>query len=286
MSIRDRHPVEPWAFVEEGVDLDRLAQTESLFALSNGHIGLRGNLDEGEPAGLTGTYLNGFYESFPLEYGERGYGFAEDGQSVVNVTDGKIIRLQVEDEPLDVHRGEVLQHERRLDFRSGQLERKLHWRAASGHEVRLTTKRLVSLSLRSLAAIHYEVEAVDQPIRIAIQSNLQANRADAHEGPDPRRGRALGDALRSRLSVDHGMRVVLGHETGRSGLAVVSGMAHVIFHDGEVATLTQSEPDLGRVTLSAELEPGRPLTLVKFIAYHWSSQQSIDWLRDQVDASL
>ncbi len=102
-----RHPAEPWALVEEGVDIDRLAQAESLFALSNGHIGLRGNLDEGEPAGLSGTYLNGFYESFPLEYGERGYGFAEDGQSVVNVTDGKIIRLQVEDEPLDVHRGEV-----------------------------------------------------------------------------------------------------------------------------------------------------------------------------------
>ncbi len=185
MSIRDRHPVDPWAFVEEGVDLDRLAQTESLFALSNGHMGLRGNLDEGEPAGLSGTYLNGFYESFPLEYGERGYGFAEDGQSVVNVTDGKIIRLQVEDEPLDVHRGEVLQHERRLDFRSGQLERKLHWRAASGHEVKLTTKRLVSLSLRSLAAIHYVVEAVDQPIRIAIQSNLQANRADLAGGGGP-----------------------------------------------------------------------------------------------------
>ena len=42
-----------------------LAQTESVFALSNGHIGLRGNLDEGEPHGLPGTYLNGFYELAP-----------------------------------------------------------------------------------------------------------------------------------------------------------------------------------------------------------------------------
>jgi alpha,alpha-trehalose phosphorylase len=281
-----RHPIEPWALVEEGVDIDRLAQAESLFALSNGHIGLRGNLDEGEPAGLSGTYLNGFYESFPLEYGERGYGFAEDGQSVVNVTDGKIIRLQVEDEPLDVHRGEVLHHERRLDFRSGMLERRLHWRAASGHEVKLTTRRLVSFSLRSLAAIEYEVEAVDRPIRIAIQSNLQANKVDAAQADDPRQGKALPDVLRSLLSVDHGQRVVLGHETKRSDLVMASGMEHVVEHDGEVSTLTQSEPDLGRVTLSAELEPGRPLRLFKLLAYHWSSQQSVDWLRDQVDASL
>ena len=83
MTPEPRHPVEPWALVEEGVDIERLAQAESLFALSNGHIGLRGNLDEGEPAGMSGTYLNGFYESFPLEYGERGYGFAEDGQSFI-----------------------------------------------------------------------------------------------------------------------------------------------------------------------------------------------------------
>ena len=281
-----RHPAEPWALVEEGVDIDRLAQAESLFALSNGHIGLRGNLDEGEPAGLSGTYLNGFYESFPLEYGERGYGFAEDGQSVVNVTDGKIIRLQVEDEPLDVHRGEVVEHERRLDFRSGMLERRLHWRAASGHEVRLTTRRLVSLSLRSLAAIEYEVEAVDQPIRVAIQSNLQANKVDAAHAEDPRVGRPLNDALQSLLHVDHGMRVVLGHQTKHSGLVMASGMEHVLEHDGDVSTLTQTEPDLGRVTLSAELEPGRPLKLLKLLAYHWSSQQSVDWLRDQGDASL
>ena len=52
-----------------------LAQSESVFALSNGHIGLRGNLDEGEPHGLPGTYLNGFYEQRPLPYAEAGYGY-------------------------------------------------------------------------------------------------------------------------------------------------------------------------------------------------------------------
>ena len=55
-----QHPAfaaEPWALRETELDLDRLAQTESVFALANGHIGLRGNLDEGEPNGLPGTYL-------------------------------------------------------------------------------------------------------------------------------------------------------------------------------------------------------------------------------------
>jgi len=116
-------PVEPWQVRETNLDLDLLAQSESLFALSNGHIGLRGNLDEGEPYGLPGTYLNSFYETRPLPYAEAGYGYPEDGQSLVDVTNGKILRLLVDDEPFDVRYGELHEHERVLDMRAGTLTR-------------------------------------------------------------------------------------------------------------------------------------------------------------------
>ena len=72
-----KHPmfhVEPWSLREVALDLDVLAQAESVFALSNGHIGWRGNLDEGEPHGLPGSYLNGVYESRPLASAEAAYG--------------------------------------------------------------------------------------------------------------------------------------------------------------------------------------------------------------------
>ena len=94
-------------------------------------------------------------------------------------------------------------------------------------------------------------------------------------------GRSLvGHALRAARGIgpEH-LAVVVRHE--RDQVA-----EHVLEHDGDVSTLTQSEDDLGRVTMSAELEPGRSLRLFKLLAYHWSSQQSVDWLRDQVDASL
>src|SRR2546425_134302 len=83
-------------------------------ALANGHIGLRANLDEGEPFGLPGTYLNSFYEQRPLPYAELGYGFPESGQTLVNVTNGKIIRLLVDDEAFDVRYGKLRAHERVL----------------------------------------------------------------------------------------------------------------------------------------------------------------------------
>jgi alpha,alpha-trehalose phosphorylase len=281
----DAYPAEPWQVRETHLDLDFLAQSESIFALGNGHLGLRANLDEGEPRGLSGTYLNGFYESVPLLYGEGGYGYPEDGQTVVNVPDGKIIRLLVEDEPLDVHRGYLQHHERVLDLRAGTLVRTLRWTSEAGQTVKVTTRRLVSLHSRSTAAISYEVEAVDEPLRVAILSSLLANQRDRPAEGDPRGGKVLENPLSSRLVVEHEQRVVMVHTTKRSGLTVASGMEHLV--DTDMPTmLTQSEPDLGRVTISAKLDPGKPLRLVKLLAYHWSSQQSVEFLRDQVDASL
>src|SRR5262249_9184342 len=112
-----QYPAEPWCIREVGLDMTTLAQTESLFALSNGHIGVRGNLAEGDPYGLPGTYLNSFYEPRPLPYAEAGYGYAESGQTILNVTDGKVIRLLVDDEPFDLRYGTIQEHQRTLDLR-------------------------------------------------------------------------------------------------------------------------------------------------------------------------
>ncbi|MDQ6817557.1 MAG: family 65 glycosyl hydrolase, partial [Actinomycetota bacterium] len=198
-----QHPafrVEPWAVRETELHLDTLAQTESVFALSNGHIGLRGNLDEGEPCGLPGTYLAGFYEARPLPYAEAGYGFPEAGQTVVNVTNGKIIRLLVEDEPFDARYGELRSHQRVLDLRAGVLRRTAEWVSPTGAAVRVSSTRLVSFSQRAVAAILYEVEPLEQAIPVVVQSELIANEPLPDTGADPRAAAALASPLRSVYS--------------------------------------------------------------------------------------
>ncbi|NED67998.1 family 65 glycosyl hydrolase, partial [Streptomyces sp. SID10244] len=152
--------VHPWQLRWRGIDVDVLGRTETLFALSNGHIGLRGTFEEGEPVDHPGTYLNGFYELRGLPYAESGYGYPESGQTVVNVTDGKIIRLLVEDEPMDLRYGRTEEHERILDFRTGTLRRNTLWTSPTGRTVRIRSERLVSFTKRTIAAIHYEVEPI------------------------------------------------------------------------------------------------------------------------------
>src|SRR6202161_3209509 len=166
---------EPWRLVEKELDIELLAQSESIFALTNGHIGLRGNLDEGEPHGLPGTYLNSMYEVRPLPYAEAGYGSPDSGQTVINVTNGKIIRLLVDDEPFDIRYGTLHSHERILDLRAGTLKSPVDWSSPAGARVKVTSVRMVSLTQRAIAAISYTVEPVDQDLRVGLPSELVTN---------------------------------------------------------------------------------------------------------------
>jgi alpha,alpha-trehalose phosphorylase len=238
-----QHPafaVEPWALRETELHLDVLEQAGSVFALANGHIGLRGNLDEGEPPGLPGTYLNGFYEQRQLPYAEPGYGYPEAGQTAVNVTDGKIIRLLVDDEPFDVRFGKLRSHERVLDFRAGVLRRRAEWLSPAGKRVRVASVRLVSLAQRAVAAVFFEVEPLDAPARLVVQSELVANEPMPGAELDPRAAANLGSALRSEQFSDHDARVVLVHITEKSALRMAAAMDHIVAGPPGTETATES----------------------------------------------
>ena len=287
MITHPAYTVEPWCLRETGLDLEVIAESESLFALSNGHVGWRGNLDEGEPHGLPGCYVNGVYESHPLPYAEAGYGYPEAGQTVINVTNGKLIRLLVDDEAFDVGYGQLVAHERVLDFRSGQLRREVEWISPGGKGVRVRSNRLVSLVQRSVAAICYDVEPLEQTVRVVLQSELVANEPlPSSSGGDPRKSAALLAPLVSEEHACGGTGASLLHCTAVSGLRLGVAMEHQIDAPPSMQVSSESMPDLGRVTITATLEPGQRLRVIKFVAYGWSAARSQPAVRDQVAAAL
>ncbi len=286
MISGDGFPVEPWQVRETHLDLDRLAQSESLFALSNGHLGMRGNLDEGEPHGIPGTYLNSFYESRPLPYAEAGFGYPEAGQTIVDVTNGKIVRLLVDDEPFDVRYGTLLDHERILDLRAGTLTRHAVWRSPAGKKVRVCSVRLVSLTQRAVAAIEYSVEVLDEYALLTVQSELVANEDQPEQSTDPRVSAVLASPLEP---IEHGVHdgiAVLVHRTRLSKLMLAAAMDHEVEVPGRVEIDTMSGPDLARTTVICGLRPGQRLRIVKYLGYGWSSLRSRPALHDQVAGAL
>ncbi|MDH6578729.1 glycosyl hydrolase family 65 protein [Kitasatospora sp. MAP5-34] len=286
MTGESTFTIDPWGIGEHGLDLSGQARAESLFALSNGHIGLRGNLDEGEPHGLPGTYLNGVFELRPLPYAEGGYGYPESGQSVINVTNGKIIRLLVDDEPFDLRYGELRSHQRSLDFRDGLLRREAEWTSPAGRTVKVVSARLVSLTQRAIAAIDYRVSAVDGPVRIVVQSELVANEQLPTGAADPRAAAVLEAPLVSEAHQAGGTKAVLVHQTRYSELRVAAGMDHAVEGSDGFDAVAESSENQGRITVTTVLKPGEELRLVKYIAYGWSATRSLPAVRDQVEAAL
>jgi alpha,alpha-trehalose phosphorylase len=287
-SDRPTFEVDPWSVREMSLHLDQLARTESVFALSNGHVGVRGNLEEGEPHGLPGTYLGSVYERRPLPYAEAGYGYPESGQSVINVTNGKLIRLLVDDEPFDVRYGTLLRHERTLDLRAGTLTRTAEWTSPAQKSVRVRTTRLVSLTHRSILAMSYEVEAMDQPLRVVLQSELVANEDLPGARDDPRAGALISSSLEPVEHTAARLRLALLHRTRESEIGIAVAADHVVSAPDGVATESFSEAieDWARTTVVATLAPGQCLRLQKFVSYGWSTLRSTAALRDQVAAGL
>ncbi|MFF4243397.1 glycoside hydrolase family 65 protein [Streptomyces sp. NPDC001822] len=278
--------VDPWILREAPLNMDLLPQSESVFALSNGHVGWRGNLDEGEPHGLPGSYLNGVHEVHPLPYAEGAYGNPESGQTAINVTNGKVIRLLVDDEPFDLRYGRLRSHERVLDLRAGLLRRTCEWTSPAGCSVRVRSTRMVSFTQRSIAAVAYEVEAVDSTVRVVVQSELIANEQLPTPKGDPRAAVALQSPLDAEEAAASGTRLRLIHCTHNSGLRVAAAADHTVDGPAMTSTSSESTADVARLTVTSELAPGERLRIEKTVGYGWSGVRSLPAVRDQVEAAL
>lgn len=278
--------VAPWSIGISGLDEEQLAHRESVFSLSNGHVGWRGTLDEGDPHGITGSYLNGVFERHPMPYAEAGYGYPDSGESVINVPNGKLIRVFVDDEPFDVRRGEVHRHEQRLDFQHGTLHREVEWTSPAGRRVRITSTRLVSLMHRSIGAVRFVVEAVGDPVTVTVQSELVANEELPEVHPDDRVKEVLEEPLAPCGAFVLGTAATLVHETYVSGQRVAVAMDHRVSAPGAHVVETEASDFLARTTVSARLAAGERLEVVKFVGHEWSETLETQALRDRADASV
>ena len=245
------------------------------------------NLDEGEPFGLPGTYLNSFYELRPLPHAEVGYGYPESGQTLVNVTDGKIIRLLVDDEPFDVRYGELLSHERELDLRAGRPAPHRRMGVARRATAYACARRgwSPSLSAPPPRSSTRSSPSTGRCVSSSSRSSLPTSRVPLRSG-DPRAAALLDSPLQSEEHSSYESRVVLVHSTRLSELRLAAAMDHLVDGPEDTETSTETAPDVGRVTIAGRSRRGRALRVVKFLAYGCSSQRSLPAVSDHVVAAL
>src|SRR5699024_4763658 len=228
---RDNNPVWEWGWAETKPNRTDLGVAETLFAQSNGYLGMRGNPPEGRDSAVHGTYINGVYENWKITHAEDAYGLARDGQSIIDVPDAKAMRLYIDDEPLRLGNADISEYSRTLDFRDGVLRRSMIWRTPGGKRVRVTTERMVSFQERHLAIMALEVELLDSDAAVVVSSQL-LNRQDGegefpdNNGPvavqggelDPRKGSTFDERvlIPKYQSQPEPERATLGYQVNHS----------------------------------------------------------------------
>lgn len=291
----DLFPIDPWRIEQRIFDVRYIAQEEAIYTVANGYLGLRGTYDEGRPVAHDETFLNGYYETWPIVYGENAYGFARTGQTMVNVTNSKIIRLYVDDEPFDLSKAHIIRFRRALDMQDGAVDREVIWEMASGKCVSIVSRRLVSFEHRHLAAISYTVTLLNEPAPVVISSEIFtelggiAGRGEGEEEDDgdPRKARKFkGQVLVPGQHYARDQRVVLSYETRRSRLGMAAGMDHVLDTELPVRSQTRGDERSGQVAFTVDAEPGQPIHLIKFLAYHNAEDGSSGELCNRVGWTL
>ncbi|MBW2275100.1 MAG: glycoside hydrolase family 65 protein [Deltaproteobacteria bacterium] len=280
------YPPEEWRLVETRFYERLLPQAESFFALSNGYFGMRGGFEEGDPCHEAGTFVNGFYESWPIVYGEEAHGFAKTGQTIVNLPDPKIIRIYVDDERLHLPRANLLHFERALDMRRGTLDRELLWETPAGKRVSIRSRRLVSLRHRHVAAIEYEVVLPDDCAPVVISSELVQHVSADKDESDPRRRALNHGVLEPLVAQAEDLRVILGFRTRNSGMLLGCGIDHTIETSGAVASEVRQDGESGQVVFSFEATPGARIRLTKFISFHNSKRVTAEELCERAGRTL
>ena len=274
------YPADEWNVIEKRFHPEFLAQLETMMALGNGYIGMRGSPEEGGPNAENSTLINGFYETRPIIYDEHAYGFARTGQTICNVTDSKIIKLFVDDEPFWLPDAHLLSYDRRLNMKSGTLDRDILWETPAGKQVSIKSRRLISFPNRHVAAISYCVTLLNAEAFIVISSEMSAKEPTARvESDDPRLTKSSsGRVLHPRTSYSKDRRIVLCHATERSNLILACASETALETTCPHTCKAVQTDDFGQVAFTIEARSGVPIELTKYIVYHTSRGASAEEL--------
>ena len=166
-------------------------------------------------------------------------------------------------------------YERTLDFADGVLSRELVWRTPSGKRVKVSSRRMVSLTQRHLAVMTFEVTLLTGTPRSPSPRRCSTGRTGATSttcGPrrwarawtpvrpatSPSGARAAG-ALRGRPAG------LLGYRTASSGMTLAVAVDHTIETENEYEELDRADPRPRQEDLPHRRAGGRAIRITKVV---------------------
>ena len=139
-----------------------------------------------------GTYINGFYESNPITYGESAYGYAKNHQTICKVPNGANMSFSIDGEWFTLANGKVTDHNRIYDMKEGTLKRSFNWENSKGKKVHVEIEKLVSFDFSEIMMLSYKITPLNFHGNIHFHNELSSkvyfDHSNANEIEDPRVG--------------------------------------------------------------------------------------------------
>jgi alpha,alpha-trehalose phosphorylase len=227
-----------WNIISSLSDQDSPGKQESLFSLANGYLGFRGFYPERQPVFHAGVFVNGFYDTEPIVYGEKAYGFAEYNQSMLDLPDARSLQVLVDGQVVAVDTGKIIDHRMSLDLKEGVLHRYLEWESPEGSRVRISWEFLVSYTRRQVASMRLTVEPITCS-SIKVISSIAPSSGRMVDYNDPRVRAAHQHINVTRIDSDNsGSGELTGRfATVRSGQVLYCGAVHTDISGDQVVDM-------------------------------------------------
>lgn len=163
------------ALVERDFDEKEINHLESLFALGNGYLGMRGTYDEPTAGEVCGMYINGVFATKQYNHLVKFKGYATKNEFTVNLPDWRIFTVTVDGETAAFSDNNISEHERRLEFDTGRLTRNFVFSTTSGKQVKIESIRLLNRKEVHGAEISYTVTPLNFSGEVQISSAIIKN---------------------------------------------------------------------------------------------------------------
>lgn len=176
---------------------------ETLFALSNGHLGVRRPALFSQLAGESnpGTFVNGFYETEPITYGEWAYGYAENHQTMIKLPNSHQLTLEIVGETSQQSDWLINQTVYELQMDQGLLAEAYDVTTQSGKQFTVEVTSFVSLVEPDVSVLNLTITPLNFSGDIRISSDFEHKvTASENNAIDPRVAKAKSQLAQVELA--------------------------------------------------------------------------------------
>ncbi|WP_317946629.1 glycoside hydrolase family 65 protein [Carnobacterium maltaromaticum] len=167
--------IDSWKVATTKLDKEHKRLQESLTAIGNGYMGMRGNFEEGYSGDShVGTYLAGVWYPDKTRVGWWKNGYPDYFGKVINATNFIGVDIFVNQHKVDTFVDEIKDFHLELDLQTGILHRHYTW--VSGEiEIKFSFKRFVSVAQKELCIVEVAAEVLKGEATIQFNAKLDGN---------------------------------------------------------------------------------------------------------------